>query len=122
MDGRPNAGWTFTFEGAIAMADSRTCIGSAKFGIERHEAPIDEFPVQPSQKDGLGRMCKLHWNVYTRALRNASAEPGAAPEAAVEITLARAAAKTTRAARGAPKPEPIKTRPARKAKVEGAAD
>ena len=54
------------------MADMRTCIGSAKFGIEAHEAPPDEFPAQPSQKDGLGRMCKPHWNQYTGALRKAA--------------------------------------------------
>jgi hypothetical protein len=73
------------------MADIRGCIGSAKFGIEAHEAPVDEFPVQPSQKDGLGRMCKPHWNAYTSALRKAAQarkaaevvpepEPEAAPE------------------------------------------
>ena len=44
------------------MADMRKCIGSAKFGIEAHEAPVADFPTQPSQKDGLGRMCKHHWN------------------------------------------------------------
>jgi hypothetical protein len=54
------------------MADMRRCIGSAKFGIEAHEAPITEFPAQPSQKDGLGRMCKPHWNAYTNALRKAA--------------------------------------------------
>ena len=54
------------------MADLRKCIGSAKFGIEAHEAPATAFPVQPSQKDGLGRMCKVHWNAYTNALRKAS--------------------------------------------------
>jgi hypothetical protein len=61
----------------------RRCIGSAKFGIDAHQAPPDEFPAQPSQKDGLGRMCKLHWNQYTSALRKAAlarkaaeAEPG----------------------------------------------
>ena len=71
------------------MADMRKCIGSAKFGIESHEAPVTEFPAQPSQKDGLGRMCKPHWNAYTNALRKASlarkaanAEPVAAPEPA----------------------------------------
>ena len=73
------------------MADMRRCIGSAKFGIEAHEAPVTEFPAQPSQKDGLGRMCKPHWNAYTNALRKAAlarkaeaapaeAEPVAAPE------------------------------------------
>ena len=74
------------------MADMRKCIGSAKFGIEAHEAPVGNFPAQPSQKDGLGRMCKAHWNQYTAALRKdalarkaaegKAAEPGsvAAPE------------------------------------------
>ncbi len=54
------------------MADMRRCIGSAKFGIKPHEAPVTDFPVQPSQKDGLGRMCKTHWNQYTTALRKAA--------------------------------------------------
>jgi len=73
------------------MADMRRCIGSERFGIEAHEAPVTEFPAQPSQKDGLGRMCKPHWNAYTNALRKAAlarkaeaapaeAEPVAAPE------------------------------------------
>ena len=50
----------------------RRCIGSAKFGIEAHDAPVTEFPAQPSQKDGLGRMGKPHWNQYTSALRKAA--------------------------------------------------
>ena len=54
------------------MTDLRKCIGSAKFGIEAHEAPGADFPAQPSQKDGLGRMCKPHWNQYTSALRKAA--------------------------------------------------
>jgi hypothetical protein len=54
------------------MADLRKCIGSAKFGIEAHEAPPEEFPAQPSQKDGLGRMCKPHWRQYTNGLRKAA--------------------------------------------------
>jgi len=52
--------------------DQRRCIGSTKFGIEAHEAPVGDFPIQPSQKDGLGRMCKPHWNEYTSALRKAA--------------------------------------------------
>ena len=65
----------------------RRCIGSTKFGIEAHEAPPDEFPAQPSQKDGLGRMCKPDWNQYTNALRKAAlarkaTEGGAASEVA----------------------------------------
>jgi len=73
----------------------RKCIGSAKFGIEAHEAPAADFPVQPSQKDGLGRMCKAHWNAYTNALRKASlarkaAEAEAQPVAAPELAKAKA--------------------------------
>jgi len=67
------------------MVKMRRCIGSAKYGIEAHEAPTGSFPVQPSQKDGLGRMCKPHWNQYTRALRKAAlarkAEGGETPGA-----------------------------------------
>lgn len=54
------------------MAELRKCIGSTRFGIEAHEAPITDFPAQPSQKDGLGRMCKTHWNQYTSALRKSA--------------------------------------------------
>ncbi len=46
----------------------RRCIGSARYGIAPHDAPVEEFPKQPSQKDGLGRMCKVHWNAYTAGL------------------------------------------------------
>jgi len=59
-------------EPAADGTDQRRCIGSAKFGIEAHEAPAADFPIQPSQKDGLGRMCKPHWNEYTSALRKAA--------------------------------------------------
>jgi hypothetical protein len=63
------------------MADLRRCIGSARFEIEPHEAPVEDFPKQPSQKDGLGRMCKPHWNLYTAALaRDAKARKAAAAE------------------------------------------
>ena len=48
---------------------TRRCIGSKRFGIEPHEAPVDDFPKQPSQKDGLGRMCIEHWQAYTVGLR-----------------------------------------------------
>jgi hypothetical protein len=89
------------------MADLRRCIGSAKFGIEAHEAPVEDFPAQPSQKDGLGRMCKPHWNAYTTALRKAAAAAKAeegAPEP-VETTPEPIEAKPTR--RRAKAPEPI---------------
>jgi hypothetical protein len=66
------------------MADLRKCMGSTRFGIEAHEAPAADFPVQPSQKDGLGRMCKSHWNRYTAGLaREAKARKAANPEAAL---------------------------------------
>ena len=72
------------------MADMRKCIGSAKFGIEAHEALVADFPAQPSQKDGLGRMCKEHWIEYTRALRKAAlARKAAAPDSLVAATLAK---------------------------------
>jgi hypothetical protein len=49
----------------------RRCKGSARFGIESHDAPISEFPVQPSRKDGLGTMCTKHWRAYVKGLREA---------------------------------------------------
>ena len=66
---------------------TRRCIGSAKFEIEAHEAPTTDFPAQPSQKDGLGRMCKTHWKQYVTALRTAAVarkgeDGGVATEAA----------------------------------------
>ena len=53
----------------------RRCVGSTRFGIEAHEAPENEFPAQPSAKDGLGRMCHTHWRQYTNALRKAAVAP-----------------------------------------------
>jgi hypothetical protein len=53
----------------MATTTTRRCAGSERFGIESHEAPIDDFPKQPSQKDGLGRMCGEHWKAYTVGLR-----------------------------------------------------
>ncbi len=87
------------------MADMRKCIGSTTFGIEAHEAPPEEFPAQPSQKDGLGRMCKPHWTEYVRALHRDAlarkvAEGGAATEAAPTVqSEAAARVSTKRAAR-----------------------
>jgi hypothetical protein len=75
------------------MAELRRCLGSAKFGIEPHDAPVADFPKQPSQKDGLGRMCKRHWNAYTTALRKAALERRSAQaEATPGITADDAAA------------------------------
>ncbi len=107
------------------MADMRTCIGSAKFGIEAHEAPITDFPAQPSQKDGLGRMCKTHWSQYTSALRKAAlarkaAEgDGATEAAAAEMASAPAGPRRGRTTKQTkpPKPEPIRTRTPRRTRV-----
>jgi hypothetical protein len=112
------------------MTEMRKCIGSTKFGIEAHEAPVGDFPAQPSQKDGLGRMCKPHWNQYTKELRKAAlarkaGDGGVAAEEAPSGS-APAAVATSKAVGGrktmesrTPKPEPIRTRAprARKAAV-----
>jgi len=91
------------------MPDMRKCIGSAKFGIEAHEAPVGDFPIQPSQKDGLGRMCKPHWNQYTTALRKAALARKAAPASVAEVDRARAD-KPAGKARAA---TPVSAKPAR---------
>ena len=51
--------------------EMRRCKGSARFGIEPHEAPVGDFPKQPSRKDGLGVMCTEHWRAYVEGLREA---------------------------------------------------
>ena len=85
------------------MADLRRCIGSTRFGIAAHEAPAEDFPVQPSQKDGLGRMCKTHWNQYTAGLaRDAKARKAADGGTATEVAPTESEPEA--------KPEPIRTR------------
>jgi hypothetical protein len=103
MDVRRDARCASPSERTDAMADMRKCIGSERFGIEAHEAPVTEFPAQPSQKDGLGRMCKTHWNAYTNALRKAS--------------IARKAAEAEAA-----EPEPVPAKARRRSKVAGEAE
>jgi len=63
-------------------AMTRCCVGSERFGIEAHEAATGDFPVQPSQPDGLGRMCKQHWKAYTAGLRQDAQARKADEEAA----------------------------------------
>ncbi len=112
------------------MADMRRCIGSATFGIEPHDAPTADFPTQPSQKDGLGRMCKTHWNEYTTALRKAALArkaAEAAPLTAPESEPAVVAPKGSRGrkAKGAEEAEPelIRTRaPRGRAKADPVAE
>jgi hypothetical protein len=99
------------------MDDMRKCIGSAKFSIAAHQAPLADFPAQPSQKDGLGRMCKPHWTEYTRALRKAALARKAADAAGNDSTVTPPAVKPVREKRPS-KPEPIRTKPARGRKTE----
>jgi hypothetical protein len=87
MDVHPVARSAARGERTTTMAEMRRCIGSERFGIEPHDAPVAEFPKQPSQKDGLGRMCKTHWNVYTAGLaRDAKARKAAASVTSVAVT------------------------------------
>ncbi len=53
------------------LTELRRCHGSARFGIEPHEAPPSTFPKQPSRTDGLGAMCTEHWKAYVKGLREA---------------------------------------------------
>jgi hypothetical protein len=104
------------------MANLRRCIGSARFGIEAHDASPEDFPRQPSQKDGLGRMCKPHWNEYTAGLardRKAMAQGGAEPTVQSQAAARVATKRAARVATVGKKPEPIRTRPARAHKTEG---
>jgi hypothetical protein len=105
MDCWRDAEWASASQGATDMADEATqrrCIGSERFGIEPHEAQVEDFPKQPSQKDGLGRMCKVHWNEYTAGLardaktRKAAQGTPTESEATSEVT-AEPATKRTRA-------------------------
>lgn len=87
----------------------RRCIGSARFGIEPHEAPLEDFPHQPSQKDGLGRMCRTHWNAYTAGLaREAKARKA---EAGEDVATSAVGPETVSATDPAsPEPEPARKR------------
>jgi hypothetical protein len=61
--------------------EMRRCTGSARFGIEPHEAPVSSFPKQPSRRDGLGTMCAEHWKAYVKGLREARLTGGDSPAA-----------------------------------------
>jgi hypothetical protein len=98
----------------------RRCIGSARFGIEAHDADASDFPVQPSQKGGLGRMCTPHWRQYTNALRKAAlarkAEAPDEPAPEPEVVETQAEAYQPEA------PAPPKTRRVAAAKSEQAVE
>ena len=84
---------------------TRRCIGSSRFGIEAHDADAADFPVQPSQKDGLGRMCKAHWRVYTNALRKAAVARKSDAETTSETTEPKFEPEVIEAQDEAPEPE-----------------
>ncbi len=99
----------------MAKQTTRRCAGSERFGIKPHDAPKSKFPKQPSQPDGLGRMCKPHWQAYVKGLRadaiarkEADAKPAATkkPAAKKADTLIDAAHKlpASRARRVTPAP------------------
>jgi hypothetical protein len=99
------------------MADLRRCLGSARFRIEAHDAPPEDFPVQPSQRDGLGRMCKTHWNQYTAGLARDAKARKAADGAPAAVTLTDEVATPTRLTA---KPERNQTRSRRKVRATAA--
>jgi len=112
------------------MADETTtlrrCIGSKRFGIEAHDAPVEDFPKQPSQKDGLGRMCREHWNAYTAGrARDAKARKGAGASDGLEASdPASATAEDPRVSQAPPerKRRQPAADPAPVAEAEGEAD
>ncbi|HSW41049.1 MAG TPA: hypothetical protein VLM76_00880 [Patescibacteria group bacterium] len=95
----------------ITATGMRRCVGSRTFGIEAHEAPFDDFPIQPSRRDGLGVMCKPHWTKYTSALRKAALARKAAPDG-IPAQPAEAPAQPAEAPAESPGPK------ARRAKLE----
>ena len=82
-----------------SVTELRRCHGSARFGIEPHEAPVSTFPKQPSRKDGLGVMCTEHWKAYVKGLREA------------RIAAAGAARRSTRSRRRRTPPPDERPRP-----------
>ena len=75
----------------------RHCVGSKTFGIAPHDAPVGDFPTQPSRKDRLGVMCREHWTLYTRSLRQAAKARRAAGETTPKSeAVAKAATKRER--------------------------
>lgn len=98
--------------------EMRRCTGSARFGIEAHEAPVSTFPKQPSRPDGLGVMCAEHWKAYVKGLtadRKARAVSGETSASAKE---ARARANVRAVARGLEREQAAKATTKRRRAVE----
>ncbi len=104
----------------------RRCVGSTRFGIKAHEAPENEFPAQPSAKDGLGRMCHSHWRQYTNALRKAAVARKAGETPEEEVAPVAPAHEHTLAAslmdEGEPIEAPTQRRPRRAKAIEPATE
>lgn len=80
---------------SILEPGMRRCTGSTRYGIQAHQAPIADFPVQPSRKDGLASMCRTHWNQYTSGLaRDSKARKAAILTPAQEAEIAERQAET----------------------------
>ena len=88
----------------------RRCIGSARFGLEPHGAPPEDFPRQPSQKDGLGRMCRTHWNAYTAGLAREAKVRRTAAGGDVATSAVADPEAATPADPAIPEPEPVRQR------------
>lgn len=83
----------------MSTTTTRRCVGSERFGIEAHEASTSEFPKQPSQPDGLGRMCTEHWKAYTSRLRTDALARKATPDEPAAETAPTERGATTRKGR-----------------------
>jgi hypothetical protein len=101
------------------MAELRRCIGSERFGIEAHDAPLEDFPTQPSQRDGLGRMCAEHWRAYTAGLARDAKARKAASQTEASVT---SVPITEPAAEEPPSSEPPAKRPRRAKNPEPVVD
>jgi hypothetical protein len=105
MDAHPVARSAASGERTTTMAEMRRCIGSERFGIAAHDAPIEAFPKQPSQGDGLGRMCAEHWRTYTAGLARDAKVRKAAATTEEGVTEAEETRPTPKRRR--PKPAPV---------------
>ena len=95
---------------------TRRCIGSTRFGIEAHDADAGDFPVQPSQKDGLGRMCKPHWReLHERPAQGRGGAEGGGGDAELR---AQSPSPRSRDSDEAPEPETPAPPKTRRAKAE----
>jgi hypothetical protein len=71
--------------------------------VDPHDAPSGDFSAQPSQKDGLSRMCTTHWKTYVAGLaREAKERKTAAAASDIDPAPAADAQPTGKAKRTRP--------------------